>query len=512
METQEDPAKQKQLVEDIALLDKLLGVEARKPGKAASLPAAIRIVETFEPAGGKQIPVFPASYAGATDQSPPVYDLMGIEYGEGEDTVRIKNGTTKIPRIISAKMCAIDSPQSQANRMEPAFLECEDLQTVIPQAQAVIPRLEQGAESSVLNLPHRVADFRVRLSDRASEISTAIAAFSKGDCLPLIRTFPTSLIFGFWNSRGEDEQGVKHARILLARIDATDVVPCRRHSLYSGPYSKDEFGQAVLQRDITKEEAEKLSKEGFSAAPSEGLGGVLVSGSIERLSLLSLTDIGRLNCKVPDQASGGDADNAEPPLPWSTAEELSNAARRYIFALAALAEGHDRSKGSHRLRSGCELVAVETNESKTGLRFEFRGSKPENAEALQKLYFDRPRLIAIAKNGMTVLRIQPDAGSFIVTAQTLAGKIVPADQAAKGLLAAEKAASDAMKKADEAEKKAGEPNATSRNKTAATNARKKAVELTAKAKELAAKLGAAASSQAATSTTAGMSADPKPSA
>src|SRR5579872_3592548 len=215
MSDQEDSQKkEEQLKQDIILLDKLLGVEARKPGKAASLPAAIRIIETLEPAGGKQVPVFPASYAGATDQSPPVYDLAGIEYGEGEDTVRIKNGTAKIPRIIRAKMCALDSPQSQANRMEPAFLECDDLKQLVPQASASIPRRsETETASPVLTLPHRVADFRVRLSDKKDDVSEAINAFSKGDCLPLLKSFPTSLIFGFWNSRGEEEQGVKHARI-----------------------------------------------------------------------------------------------------------------------------------------------------------------------------------------------------------------------------------------------------------------------------------------------------------
>ena len=138
-DTKQD-SKEEQLYKDIELLDNLLGVEARKPGKAASLPAAIRIIETLEPAGGKQVPVFPASYAGANDQSPPVYDLSGVEYGEGEDTVRVKNSTAKIQRIITAKFCAIDSPQSQANRMEPAFMDCDDLKQLVPQANASIPR------------------------------------------------------------------------------------------------------------------------------------------------------------------------------------------------------------------------------------------------------------------------------------------------------------------------------------------------------------------------------------
>lgn len=134
-----------QLEADITLLDNLLGFDARKPGKAAFLPAAIRVIEPLEPTGGKDIPVFPTSYAGVNDQSPPVYDLAGIEYDEGKDTVRVKNGkTSEIPRIKSAKLCAIDSPQSQANRMEPAFLEADDLRELVPQATATIPKHENG--------------------------------------------------------------------------------------------------------------------------------------------------------------------------------------------------------------------------------------------------------------------------------------------------------------------------------------------------------------------------------
>jgi CRISPR-associated protein Csb1 len=502
MSNQEDPKKkEEQLKQDIDLLDKLLGVEARKPGKAASLPAAIRIIETLEPAGGKQVPVFPASYAGANDQSPPVYDLAGVEYGEGEDTVRVKNSTAKIPRIIRAKLCALDSPQSQANRMEPAFLECDDLKKLIPQASASIPRRpEIEAASSVLTLPHRVADFRVRLSDKKDEVSGAITAFSKGDCLPLVKSFPTSLIFGFWNSRGEEEQGVKHARILLARIDATDVTPCRRHSLYSGPYSKAEFADAVLQRPITDDEAKKLSKEGFSAAPSDGLGGVIVNGDIERLSLLSLTDIARLNCKAPEAKNSGDAGTDKPDATVATADELTNAARRYVFALAALAEGHERSKGSHRLRSGCELVAAEKLKDgelqKIEDRFEFRGVKPSEGDALKKLYFSRERLIALAESSMTILGIKADAVSYNVTAATLTGEIVPADQAAKDRNKAEKESKDAAEKAakanrdaEEAETKAAESGLPA-DKKKAEKARKKADDLKAKADELSKKLEA----------------------
>jgi CRISPR-associated protein Csb1 len=479
--TTENPAKKDpQLEADIDLLDRLLGVEARKPGNAAKLPAAIRILETLEPAGGKQVPVFPASYAGAKDGEPPVYDLAGVVYGEGEDLVRVKNSTAKAPRILSARLCAIDSPQSQANRMEPAFLESPDLASLVPNAKASIPRRsDTEGETSVLNLPHRVADFRVRLSDKQGEVAKAIAAFAKGDCLPLLRTFPTSLIFGFWNSRGEDDQGVKHARLLLARIDATDVVPCRRHSLYSGPYSKGEFAEVVLRREITDDEAKKLAKEGFSPAPSDGLGGVLVNGSIERLALLSLSDIARLHCKS-EPASDPKGLPTDTSKISPSGDELTNAARRYLFALAALAESHVRSCGSHRLRSGCELVSA------AELRFDFRGAQPEapEREALRQLYFSRDRLIALAKDSMGPLGILTTEITYNVTGLKLASEIGALSPEAQALADTEKKAADAIKKAEDAEAKAAVPDATDRQKKAATKARETANKLSAELETL----------------------------
>lgn len=225
------PTKQ-QTDSAIKLLNDLLGVEARKPGSAARLPAAIRVIEKLEPAGGMSVPVFPASYLG--DEDKPAYDLNGIEYGEPLLTIRSNDRERVVRPILRARLCALDSPQSQANRMEPAFAEDAQLAQLVPQAKATIPRKAGlSGEENLLRLPHRVADFRVRLSNQGVAIQGAIAKFASGDALPLLRMMPTSILFGFWDSRGDQ---AKHARILLARIDAFNVVPCRRHAVYSGPY------------------------------------------------------------------------------------------------------------------------------------------------------------------------------------------------------------------------------------------------------------------------------------
>ena len=271
----------------------------------------------------------------------------------------------------------------------------------------------------MLCLPHRVADFRVRLSDKQGEVEAAINAFADGDSLKLLRLMPTSVVFGFWDSRGKGTQP-KHARILMSRIDAFDVVPCTKHALYSGPYSKDEFAQVVLasgelaaavQEEPEKEMEEaksvaakkaskKMAERGYTAAPSAGLGGVLVQGTIERLSLISLTDIARLRCLDRDT---------------ETQKALTNAARRYILTLAALAEGHPRATGSHRLRSGCELVTKQA-----GLKVELRGGDGSYADAARLLAFlmNREELLAVAAEAKGILGI-PKLDNFTVTAASL---------------------------------------------------------------------------------------------
>jgi CRISPR-associated protein Csb1 len=370
-----------------------------------------------------EFPVFPASYAGDGQNAPPVYDLNGVEYGPELEVVRGKDRTGFRRDIVRARQCTIDSPQSQANRTEVAFLEDEDLRPLVPQASATIPRAEgKKNRESILSLPHRVADFRVRLSDQGGKVETAISAFANGDSLQLLRLMPTSIIFGFWDSRGKGSQH-KHARILLSRIDAFNVVPCARHAVYSGPYSKDEFAEVVLASGelvtAVQEEAEgeteetksaaaksatakkafkKMAERGFTAAPSAGLGGVLVQDKIERLALLSLTDIARLSCTDDGKVNS----------------ELTNAARRYVFALAALAEGHPRLAGSHRLRSGCELLIKELN-------IEPRGGNADYADTkeLTILYENRCLLRAMADDAKGMLKIPDTLDDFVVSQDSL---------------------------------------------------------------------------------------------
>jgi CRISPR-associated protein Csb1 len=462
-------------------LDALLGMDVRKPGTAATLPAVIRITETLEPAGGKDFPVFPPSYAGEGTNAPPIYDLNGIEWGDVLREKPAKDGTKRFTRNIKrARHCTMDSPQSHANRTEIAFRDDPDLLALVPQAEAKIPRKPEFADQSntnLLALPHRVADFRVRASNQKVEAAKAIRAFANGNALPLLRFMPTSIVFGFWDSRAEGYQH-KHSRILLSRIDAFDVVPCEKRSLYTGPYSKDECASVVLGNDNLAEElsgydakatddddktkaskeakkwADKMAERGFSNALGSGLGGVFAE-RIERLALISLTDISSIFCQ-PDsaqsvaEAKSGTDKKAEPD------EVLTNAARRYLLALALLAEGHPRSIGSYRLRSGCELLP-----SKKATVLLGAGLDSDAATALKALCDNRELLIAVAKAAHGILKIKPtpvlECTLFECTAASLKGELEQGGKAKKGKAAGDKSKKEAKGEAPaETEAKADE--------------------------------------------------------
>jgi len=267
---------------------------------------------------------------------------------------------------------------------------------------------------------------------------------------------PTSIVFGFWDSRAEGYQH-KHSRILLTRIDAFGVMPCEKHAVYNGPYSKDECAAVVLGdpdlaermvdydaqsgdegekpkgKEQDKKWADKMAERGFSNALSKpgSLGGVFAD-RIERLALISLTDIASIFCfKEPEKADPVKKDDekqvAKKPEPD---KDLTDAARRYLLALALLAESHPRSNGSYRLRSGCELLPVEKKIVLLGA-----GNDSKDAKALEQLCENRALLIAVASDAAErVLGIPkvPMAAVFESTPATLKGELEQGGKSKKG--------------------------------------------------------------------------------
>lgn len=158
--------------------------------------------------------------------------------------------------------CIIDTQPSQANRIEPVF----DGSGLIPDSTVKI-----GDKTVPLTaLGHRVADAALRFSNGAKAVTAALDAAFCGDYVPLAKLAPTSLLFGAWDSRGNVK--IKLTRVVRAEIRATDV---------SEPIAV--LGQFRSSVDRPAEgDNKELSAEGLLDCPTNGLGGVVVSGEVTR--------------------------------------------------------------------------------------------------------------------------------------------------------------------------------------------------------------------------------------
>jgi len=260
-------------------------------------PVAIVIRERLRPVGGTESPVFPPTYAG--------HDGYCID-----------------PLPDGHNRCVLDSVQSQANRIEPVFME-EPYAALVPQ---VI--VKAGDVSfNVLEMAHRLADASARFSSLSEKIDAAFEALANThNAVPIAKLSPLSLILGVWDSRGT---GVKVQRALGSTIYADDVAPLKRAAQFVPSFSAEN----VESLEKLKKEIEKKSSViGLAHVPSDGRGGVLVRGKIVRESILSLIAVRQLR--------GMDT-------------EASERLRAYLLGLSLVALSLPQD---YSLRSGCQLV------------------------------------------------------------------------------------------------------------------------------------------------------------
>lgn len=183
---------------------------------------------------------------------------------------------------------------------------------------------------SLLDLAHRASDAVVQSTPTLlPPIEEAFRELKRsGNAMPLCAIAPTSLIFGCWDSRGGS--GEKRPRLVRSIIRAWDVEKLKTHSQFNSIWKAlDENQKGELRKALPK--GKKLSEKGFNDAPAEGLGGVLVHGSIERHVTINLVAL---------RAVRG-ADKVE-----------TDAIRKYLLALSLLAATTDIELF---LREGCNL-------------------------------------------------------------------------------------------------------------------------------------------------------------
>ena len=329
----------------------------------------------------------------ATDPTGPValhmrQRLLAVEGEDGEDQVIYPPTYADIGYNIDTladgtKVALIDSVGSQANRMEPAFqsesghplakfvpqidiiLRTEPCGSCGPCEKASKPKADKcenpwKEKRSLFELAHRAADAVVQSSP--SLLPTVESAFEElrktGNAAPLATVAPTSLVFGCWDSRGGS--GEKRPRLVRSIVRAWDVDELSAASQFNSIWKAlDEDQREGLKKALPK--GKKLSEKGFNDAPAQGLGGVLVRGSIERhvtINLVALRGIVGAN------------------------KEETDALRKYLLSLSLLTATTDIDLF---LREGCNLrIADDADDWKIVRRRGAKVSVDLNSEDAQK--------------------------------------------------------------------------------------------------------------------------------
>jgi CRISPR-associated protein Csb1 len=273
-------------------------------------PAALVIREYLVPVEGSDGVLFPATFA-AGDGFAGGYNIN--QFGDEKE---------------GKNVCLIDSVGSQANRIEPLFMQAK-YKHLVP--QVVIKAGEYAI--NILEAGHRAGDALVRCSELQKELQDAFKAVLAGNAEPLAKIAPTSLVFGVWDSR--DTQA-KLPRLVSSTIRAFDVQRLTRGAVYIPPVdyaSMDVFSEEEKAKAEGNNKS-PLAQRGFVHNPaSASHGGVIARGGVRRDATLGLAALRLLHV-------GGD-------------QQKTQVLRRYILGLSLVAF---TANVSGYLRQGCMLV------------------------------------------------------------------------------------------------------------------------------------------------------------
>ena len=317
-------------------------------------PVAIVIKQYLRPAEGEGEVIFPPTYPMPTYRG-RVHTVRDGEYRVSVELPAYRHAESKAEKKSEDKeqsvagynidefkdgsnVCEIDSPQSQANRLEPLFKTIKG-GNLVPQIT-----IKVGDEPvNLLDAGHRAADAVVRLSSMVARFHEAFREVQKGNHLDLAQLAPTSLLFGVWDSRGTQ---VKLPRLIKAEIRATNVQPCTRSAQFVPAI--DYVGAGAVDQDLDKGSGEDnpLGAEGMKHVPApRAAGGVKVLGDIRRVVRVNLVALRDLRA-----FTAGEFD-----------KDKTRQLQCYVLGLALVAATHPLQLN---LREGCLLCEVDNTKKK----------------------------------------------------------------------------------------------------------------------------------------------------
>jgi CRISPR-associated protein Csb1 len=209
--------------------------------------AGIEVNLSLDPAGG--LPVQPPSYDGAL-----------------EIHSRHVNGERR-------EVIELDSVGSSANRLEDALLELHRAGDYpLPVSTTTVePKTGPAVTISTLEMPHRVFDAWLRLSDaddgdtkfEDSALGQELSLAHESALDPLLETSAHDLLFGAWDSHRKGPHGqVRLGRSLTTTLIGLDPIPQAQFAARRDPLN---LGEAS---DLPKG-AKKLSEQGLSSIPPQ---------------------------------------------------------------------------------------------------------------------------------------------------------------------------------------------------------------------------------------------------
>lgn len=373
--------------------------------------AAIRIVATYEPIGGKGAKIFPPTYAPPKDaprDAKPAH-LVESRYRNGEPI----------------RVVLVDAVQSQANRCEEALLaEARSGGVALPYLNLDLGPNPPGwmvADIPSLRAPHRWADAyfrdavypdgtRFAKSDLWSELRSANGSRARA----LFAQVPTDLIYGFWDSH--QGRGTRLARSYSSEMIGTNPQLGERGAVRADPLNLPKQKVFVLEKDKINWQPTQLDKNwkpmdlaeiGHGMVPDYTKERGAAVDTIERVATISLVGLAALSFPGAD---------------GTRTVSVDRAARVVLASLALLGDRLAFGGAGIVLRSGCELLLV--NER---IEFVARGSSttafeldPGGARKLAEQAIAASSKAGLAWGQPVNLRPSPDLQTIIDKAGAVA--------------------------------------------------------------------------------------------